>query len=103
MDLSPGTARPRRPPRRQKADDHRGQRRTWGQEIPKTLGYVAEADGEMFGWGGTGGSLAGAAPRHGLALAATKNALAFGDDDPMEELRMLILDSVAGAPTGHPY
>lgn len=76
---------------------------TWGQEIPKTLGYVAEADGAMFGWGGTGGSLAGAAPRHGLALAATKNALAFGDDDPMEELRMLILESVAGSPAGYPY
>jgi CubicO group peptidase (beta-lactamase class C family) len=70
---------------------------TWGQELPKTLGYVAEAGGAMFGWAGYGGSLAGAAPRHGLALAATKNALAMGDADPMEDLRALILESVAEA------
>jgi CubicO group peptidase (beta-lactamase class C family) len=70
---------------------------TWGQELPKTLGYVAEAGGAMFGWAGYGGSLAGAAPRHGLALAATKNALAMGGADPMEDLRTLILGSVAEA------
>jgi hypothetical protein len=70
---------------------------TWGQELPKTLGYVAEAGGAMFGWAGYGGSLAGAAPRHGLALAATKNALAMGGADPMEDLRTLILESVAEA------
>jgi hypothetical protein len=51
----------------------------------------------MFGWAGYGGSLAGAAPRHGLALAATKNALAMGGADPMEDLRALILESVAEA------
>jgi CubicO group peptidase (beta-lactamase class C family) len=68
---------------------------TFGQELPKTLGYTIEAGGRMFGWGGNGGSLAGAAPDLGLAVAATKNALAVGDDDPMEDLRMLILEAVA--------
>lgn len=70
---------------------------TWGQELPKTLGYIAEAGGTMFGWAGYGGSLAGAAPGLGLALAITKNALAMGDGDPMEDLRALILETVAGA------
>jgi CubicO group peptidase (beta-lactamase class C family) len=70
---------------------------TFGGDGPKTLGYAVEAGGAMFGWGGAGGSLAGAAPQYGLALAATKNALSFGDGDPMEDLRSLILDTVASS------
>jgi CubicO group peptidase (beta-lactamase class C family) len=67
----------------------------FGHEGPKTLGYAVKAGGAMFGWGGSGGSLAGAAPEHGLALAATKNSLAFGGGDPMEDLRTLIPEAVA--------
>ncbi|WP_245601870.1 serine hydrolase domain-containing protein [Hamadaea tsunoensis] len=58
----------------------------FGVDSPKTLGYALDAG--MVGWSGMGGSIAGMAPELGLALAITKNALAYGgEDDPMEELR----------------
>ena len=43
---------------------------------------------------GIGGSLAGALPEFGLTVAATKNALAVGDGDPMEQLREMIIAAV---------
>ncbi len=67
---------------------------TFGMDGSWALGYGIEAGGAMFGSGGIGGSLAGAAPAQGLALGATKNVLAVGDGDPMEQLRTLILETV---------
>ncbi|WP_101790764.1 serine hydrolase domain-containing protein [Nonomuraea indica] len=67
----------------------------FGADVERALGYSIEGGGAMFGASGSGGSLAGAAPAHGLALAATKNLLTAGEDDPMEDLRALILEAVA--------
>ncbi|MDF2704461.1 MAG: beta-lactamase [Nonomuraea muscovyensis] len=67
----------------------------FGADAPRTLGYALEAGGAMFGASGSGGSLAGAAPALGLSVAATKNLLTAGDDDPMEDLRALILEAVS--------
>lgn len=69
---------------------------TFGMDAAWTLGYAVEAGGAMFGTGGIGGSLAGAAPALGLAVGATKATLAVGDGDPMERLRELILSEVSG-------
>lgn len=66
-----------------------------GADVSRTLGYGSELDGAMFGSGGIGGSLASAAPAQGLAIGATKSVLAVGDGDPMEQLRILILDAAA--------
>jgi CubicO group peptidase (beta-lactamase class C family) len=46
----------------------------FGQEVTRGLGYSVE--GERFGMGGMGGSLAYAFPKLGLSVAATKNRLA---------------------------
>jgi CubicO group peptidase (beta-lactamase class C family) len=67
---------------------------TFLMDVTRTLGYGVEADGRMFGASGIGGSLAGAAPALGLALAATKSTLAVDDGDPMERLRTLVLDDL---------
>ena len=66
-----------------------GQETTWG------LGYAVDDDGS-FGAAGSGGSLAYAYPELGLTIAATKTLLGAGDGDPMEDLRTLIRDRVAG-------
>ncbi|MFI5925629.1 serine hydrolase domain-containing protein [Micromonospora sp. NPDC051543] len=65
-----------------------GQETTWG------LGYAVDDDGS-FGAAGSGGSLAYAYPELGLTVAATKTLLAAGDGDPMEDLRVLIRDTVS--------
>jgi CubicO group peptidase (beta-lactamase class C family) len=65
----------------------------FGQVAPMGLGYAVEPDG-AFGTAGNGGSLAFAYPDRGLTLAATKNYLGAGDDDPMEDLRTLIRDAI---------
>ncbi|MFC7546006.1 serine hydrolase domain-containing protein [Plantactinospora sp. GCM10030261] len=62
---------------------------TFGMQMSRTLGYGVE--GGMFGAGGIGGSLAGAAPESGLAVAAMKNSLSVGDGDPMEQIRTMLL------------
>jgi hypothetical protein len=53
-------------------------------------------DDGSFGTAGSGGSLAFAYPRLGLTGAAVRNRLGAGDGDPMEQLRGLIRDRVAG-------
>ncbi|WDZ82682.1 serine hydrolase domain-containing protein [Micromonospora cathayae] len=68
---------------------------TLGLEIAWGLGYGVDPDGS-FGTGGVGGSLAYAYPELGLTVAATKNRLSAGDGDPMEQLRVMIRDAVAG-------
>ncbi|GIF94934.1 serine hydrolase domain-containing protein [Catellatospora citrea] len=73
----------------------RGPEWTFGMPVRWTLGYAV--DGPMIGVGGLGGSLAGALPELGLAVAATKNALAVGDGDPMEWLREMIVEAVRRA------
>ncbi|GAA2376274.1 esterase [Catellatospora methionotrophica] len=70
----------------------RGPEWTFGMPARWTLGYAA--DGPMIDVGGIGGSLAGALPELGLTVAATKNALAVGDGDPMEQLREMIISGV---------
>ncbi|GHJ49209.1 esterase [Catellatospora sp. TT07R-123] len=65
----------------------------FGQPVRRSLGYAVE-DGH-FGSSGSGGSLAYAFPQLGLAVAATKNQMSFGDGDPMEQLRELIQTEVA--------
>jgi hypothetical protein len=72
---------------------HTGPDWVFGQEVSRTLGYAVEAGG--FGCSGSGGSLAGAFPDRGLAIAATKNLMRVGDDDPLEDLRALVRDAVA--------
>ena len=49
----------------------------------------------MFGASGIGGSVAYACPRLGLTAVALKNNLAFGDEDPMEDLWSLVRDAVS--------
>jgi CubicO group peptidase (beta-lactamase class C family) len=73
----------------------RGPDWVFGQEMPGSMGYAVEADG-VFGASGIGGSVAYASPRLGLTAAALKNNLAFGDEDPMEELWSLIVSFVGG-------
>ncbi|ASW54906.1 serine hydrolase domain-containing protein [Plantactinospora sp. KBS50] len=68
---------------------------TFGGEVTRTLGYGVE--GRMFGYDGLGGSIAGAAADLGLSFAATRNIVAFGDGDPLERLRALVLDAVSAA------
>jgi hypothetical protein len=45
---------------------------TFGADVSRTLGYGSELDGAMFGSGGIGGSLAGAALAQGMAICATR-------------------------------
>ncbi|GAA1419288.1 serine hydrolase domain-containing protein [Catellatospora coxensis] len=79
----------------------RGPEWTFGMPVRWTLGYAV--DGPMIEVGGIGGSLAGALPELGLTIAATKNSLAVGDGDPMEQLREMIISAVReGAPTTLP-
>ncbi|GIF66186.1 esterase [Asanoa ishikariensis] len=59
-----------------------------GFPAPRGLGY--QLDDEFFGASGNGGSIAYAFPDLGLTVAATKNLLSAGKDDPMEDLRRLI-------------
>lgn len=66
----------------------------FGEEMSNGLGYAVMEDGVVFGTSGIGGSLAYAFPEQGLAVAATKNLLAFGDEDPMEDLCAVIRDAV---------
>lgn len=66
----------------------------FGQEGAWGLGYAVESDGS-FGAAGSGGSLAYAYPALGLTVAATKTLLGAGDGDPMEDLRVLVRDTVA--------
>lgn len=66
---------------------------TFEGDGPKTLGYAPENG--MFGWSGSGGSLAGAAPELGLAVAVTKNLMSVSEDDPMEGIRTLLREAVA--------
>ncbi|MGY0236883.1 serine hydrolase domain-containing protein [Longispora urticae] len=73
---------------------HHGPDWAFGQESPMGLGYALLEDGTVFGTSGLGGSLAYAVPGSGLTVAATKNMLAYGDGDPMEELRVLIQEAV---------
>lgn len=68
----------------------------FGQDMAWGLGYALEPDG-AFGSSGSGGSVAYAYPDLGLTVAATKTLLSAGDGDPMEDLRVLIRDAVAGA------
>ncbi|MEU8005256.1 serine hydrolase domain-containing protein [Catellatospora sp. NPDC049111] len=70
----------------------RGPEWTFGMPVRWTLGYAV--DGPMIEVGGIGGSLAGALPELGLTIAATKNSLAVGDGDPMEQLREMIISAV---------
>jgi CubicO group peptidase (beta-lactamase class C family) len=63
-----------------------------GFPAPRGLGYQLQAD--FFGASGNGGSIAYAFPEIGLAVAATKNLLSAGQDDPMEDLRRLIRGAV---------
>ncbi|MGC4808853.1 serine hydrolase domain-containing protein [Micromonospora sp. DT233] len=72
----------------------RGPEWVFGQEAAWGLGYAVDDDGS-FGAAGSGGSLAFAYPRLGLAVAATRNRLAVGDGDPLQRLRVLIRDAVA--------
>ncbi|MFU8854846.1 serine hydrolase domain-containing protein [Micromonospora sp. SL1-18] len=66
----------------------------FGQEATFGLGYAVDDDGS-FGTAGSGGSLAFAYPQLGLTVAAVRNRLGAGDGDPMEQLRILIRDTVA--------
>ncbi len=59
-----------------------------GFPAPRGLGYQLQED--FFGASGNGGSIAYAFPALGLTVAATKNLLSAGADDPMEDLRKLI-------------
>lgn len=67
----------------------------FGQEVAFGLGYAVDEDGS-FGTAGSGGSLAFAYPELGLTVAALRNRLGAGDGDPMEGLRTLVRDRVAG-------
>lgn len=67
-----------------------------GDELPKTLGYVAQPDSGRIGWGGNGGGLAGFYPELRLAVAATKNYLGVSEPDPMEGCAEMIHAAVAG-------
>ncbi|WP_344078074.1 serine hydrolase domain-containing protein [Luedemannella helvata] len=68
----------------------------FGQPVSMGLGYAIDGGGAWFGASGSGGSLAYGFPELGLSVAATRNRLAFdADDDPMEDLRALIQDSVS--------
>lgn len=71
----------------------------FGQELPMRngLGYAVTPDGTMFGVSGSGGSLAYAFPHLGLTVAATKNLVSAGDEDPMEDLRGMIQEAVSSA------
>ncbi|MFC0007703.1 serine hydrolase domain-containing protein [Micromonospora siamensis] len=71
----------------------RGPEWVFGAEAAWGLGYAVDADGS-FGAAGSGGSLAFAYPQLGLTVAATRNRVAAGDGDPMEQLRTLIRDEV---------
>ncbi|MFC4149649.1 serine hydrolase domain-containing protein [Micromonospora mangrovi] len=72
----------------------RGTEWVFGQETTFGLGYAVDADGS-FGTAGSGGSLAFAYPELGLTVAAVRNRLGAGDGDPMEQLRVLVRDTVA--------
>ncbi|MEU3454552.1 serine hydrolase domain-containing protein [Micromonospora sp. NPDC006766] len=71
----------------------RAQDWVFGQEVTFGLGYAV--DGDSFGTAGSGGSLAFAYPKLGLTVAAVRNRLGAGDGDPMEQLRLLVRDTVA--------
>ncbi|MEV0428637.1 serine hydrolase domain-containing protein [Micromonospora sp. NPDC050495] len=73
----------------------RGADWVFGAEVTFGLGYAVDTDGS-FGTAGSGGSLAFAYPRLGLTVAALRNRLGAGDGDPMEGLRRLVRDAVAG-------
>ncbi|MEV6967684.1 serine hydrolase domain-containing protein [Hamadaea sp. NPDC051192] len=66
---------------------------TFGGPSAFTLGFGV-IDDTWIGYDGSGGSIAAMAPAHGLALAATKNALSYTDDDPMDTIRRMVLDAV---------
>ncbi|NUO59872.1 MAG: beta-lactamase family protein [Hamadaea sp.] len=68
---------------------------TFGGPTAFTLGFGV-IDDTWIGYDGSGGSIAAMAPAHGIALAATKNALSYGDDDPMDTIRRMVLDAVTG-------
>jgi CubicO group peptidase (beta-lactamase class C family) len=68
----------------------------FGGDLPKTLGYAAQAGGARFGWSGSGGSLAGCYPSLGLAVAVSRNHLGADDDDPMEHVLALIQAEAGG-------
>ncbi|PWU51217.1 serine hydrolase [Micromonospora globispora] len=72
----------------------RGPEWVFGQEVAWGLGYAVDEDGS-FGTAGSGGSLAYAYPQLGLTVAAVRNRLGAGDGDPMEQLRVLVRDTVA--------
>jgi CubicO group peptidase (beta-lactamase class C family) len=63
-----------------------------GFPAPRGLGYQLQED--FFGASGNGGSIAYAFPEIGLTVAATKNLLSAGAEDPMEDLRKLIRAAV---------
>jgi CubicO group peptidase (beta-lactamase class C family) len=66
----------------------------FGETMTNGLGYAVMEDGAVFGTSGIGGSLAYAFPEQRLAVAATKNLLAFGEGDPMEDLCAFIREAV---------
>jgi CubicO group peptidase (beta-lactamase class C family) len=67
----------------------------FGQDLPKTLGYVVLPGSTRVGWNGHGGSLAGFYPDLRLSVAVTKNYLGTGDGNPMEGVAALIHSVVA--------
>ncbi|SCG37648.1 serine hydrolase domain-containing protein [Micromonospora humi] len=79
----------------------RAQEWVFGQQSTFGLGYAVDDDGS-FGTAGSGGSLAFAYPELGLTVAAVRNRLGAGDGDPMERLRALVRDRVAGTPGAQP-
>jgi CubicO group peptidase (beta-lactamase class C family) len=64
----------------------------FGSPVSWGLGYSVEDD--VFGMTGSGGSIAYAIPRLGLTVAATKNRLSAGPEDPMEDIRAMVVDAI---------